>query len=66
MAYVVPFLILVLIFGTFKLLVDIGAGPGAVSRTIGLTTRADWRPTRMQQRFMDAVERAVGMQAADG
>lgn len=38
------------------LLVDIGPGPGAVSRTIGLTTRADWRPTRMQQRFLEIVE----------
>ena len=41
------------------LVVDIGAAPGAVSRTIGLTTRADWRPTRLQQRFMTAVEAEV-------
>jgi LysR family transcriptional regulator of gallate degradation len=41
------------------LLVDIGPGPGAISRTIGLITRADWRPTRMQRRFMVAVAEAV-------
>lgn len=38
------------------LLVDIGPAPGRVSRTIGLTTRADWRPTRLQQAFIDAIE----------
>ena len=38
------------------LLTDIGPAPGAISRTIGLTTRADWRPTRLQQQFMAAVE----------
>ncbi|MCI4591991.1 LysR substrate-binding domain-containing protein [Sphingobium sp. BYY-5] len=38
------------------LLADIGPAPGAISRTIGLTTRADWRPTRLQQQFMAAVE----------
>lgn len=37
------------------LLVDIGPAPGRISRTIGLTIRADWRPTRLQQAFMDAV-----------
>ncbi|WP_022683819.1 LysR substrate-binding domain-containing protein [Sphingobium bisphenolivorans] len=37
------------------LVIQIGEAPGAVSRTIGVTTRADWRPTRLQQRFMDAV-----------
>ena len=42
------------------LVIDIGPAPGAVSRTIGLTTRADWRPTRLQQRFMDALEASVG------
>lgn len=41
------------------LVADIGPAPGAISRTIGLTTRADWRPTRMQQRFMAAVEAEV-------
>ncbi|WP_030541011.1 LysR substrate-binding domain-containing protein [Sphingobium sp. DC-2] len=42
------------------LVADIGPAPGAISRTIGLTTRADWRPTRLQQRFMAAVEAEVG------
>jgi LysR family transcriptional regulator, regulator for genes of the gallate degradation pathway len=41
------------------LVTDIGPAPGAISRTIGLTTRADWRPTRLQQRFMAAVETEV-------
>lgn len=38
------------------LVIDIGPAPGSISRTIGITTRADWRPTRLQQRFMAAVE----------
>lgn len=38
------------------LLVDIGPAPGRISRTIGLTTRVDWRPTRLQQAFIQAVE----------
>ena len=38
------------------LLADIGPAPGAISRTIGLTTRVDWRPTRLQQQFMAAIE----------
>lgn len=41
------------------LVIDIGEAPGAVSRTIGLTTRTDWRPTRLQQRFMTVVEAEV-------
>lgn len=41
------------------LLVDVGPAPGEISRTIGLTTRADWRPTRLQQQFMEAVEQSV-------
>ncbi|HJT41208.1 MAG TPA: LysR family transcriptional regulator [Sphingobium sp.] len=41
------------------LVIDIGEAPGAVSRTIGITTRADWRPTRLQQRFMAAIEADV-------
>ena len=41
------------------LVIDIGEAPGAVSRTIGITTRADWRPTRLQQHFMAAVEAEV-------
>ncbi|PJG46244.1 LysR family transcriptional regulator [Sphingobium sp. LB126] len=37
--------------------IEIGSAPGSVSRTIGITTRADWRPTRLQSRFLDAVEK---------
>lgn len=29
--------------------------PGDVSRTIGVTTRADWRPTGLQRRFLEVV-----------
>lgn len=42
------------------LVIDIGPAPGAISRTIGLTTRADWRPTRLQARFMAAIDQEVG------
>lgn len=41
------------------LLVDIGPAPGDITRTIGLTVRSDWRPTRLQHQFMAAIERAV-------
>lgn len=34
-------------------LVKIGDAPGNIRRTIGVTTRADWRPTALQQRFVD-------------
>ena len=34
-------------------LVRIGDAPGELSRTIGVTTRADWRPTKMQRYFLD-------------
>jgi len=34
------------------LLVDLGPAPGAVTRTIGVTHRADWRPTRAQAAFL--------------
>jgi LysR family transcriptional regulator of gallate degradation len=37
-------------------LARIGAAPGDPSRMIGLTTRAGWRPTRLQGRFVAAVE----------
>ena len=42
------------------LVVDIGPAPGAISRTIGLTTREDWRPTRLQRRFMAVIDAEVG------
>ncbi|MEV5020447.1 LysR family transcriptional regulator [Sphingobium sp. LMA1-1-1.1] len=38
----------------------IGPAPGSVSRTIGVTIRAGWRPTRLQARFLDAVETEAG------
>jgi len=41
------------------MVIDIGPAPGSVSRIIGITTRADWRPTRLQRRFMEAVEAEV-------
>lgn len=34
-------------------LVRIADAPGVASRTIGVTTRSDWRPTALQQRFLD-------------
>jgi LysR family transcriptional regulator of gallate degradation len=34
-------------------LVKIADAPGELSRMIGVTTRADWRPTPMQDRFLD-------------
>jgi len=37
-------------------LVRIAEAPGNVSRTIGVTTRADWRPTPLQRRFLDALD----------
>ncbi|MGK2911728.1 MAG: LysR family transcriptional regulator [Sphingobium sp.] len=41
-------------------LVQLGVAPGAVSRTIGLTTRADWRPTPLQQAFMTTLQEEAG------
>jgi DNA-binding transcriptional LysR family regulator len=37
-------------------LARIGEAPGDPSRLIGITHRAAWRPTRLQQRFISAVE----------
>ena len=42
-------------------LVKIADAPGDVTRTIGVTTRADWRPTALQRRFLDI----LAEQAAD-
>lgn len=36
-------------------LARIGAAPGDPSRVIGVTTRAGWRPTRLQHRFLDMI-----------
>jgi DNA-binding transcriptional LysR family regulator len=41
------------------LVVDIGPAPGNVSRTIGLTSRADWRPTPAQDELVNAIERTA-------
>ena len=35
------------------LLTRIADAPGEISRTIGVTTRTDWRPTDLQSRFLD-------------
>lgn len=43
----------------------VGDAPGDISRTIGVTTRADWRPTRLQSVFADLlIEQALS--AAQG
>lgn len=36
--------------------------PAGFTRTIGVTTRTGWRPTAMQQRFMEALETAAQAQ----
>ncbi|WP_271144224.1 LysR family transcriptional regulator [Brevundimonas sp. NIBR10] len=36
-------------------LVKVADAPGDVSRTIGVTSRADWRPTALQRRFLDVL-----------
>jgi DNA-binding transcriptional LysR family regulator len=38
------------------LLRRIGDAPGEPSRTIGVTTRAEWRPTPIQRLFLEALE----------
>lgn len=43
-------------------LVEIGPAPGDVSRMIGITTRADWRPTRMQEHFLAALRQVTAAQ----
>lgn len=46
-------------------LVKIADAPGDVSRTIGITTRTDWRPTALQQRFLTVLdEQAATMRLA--
>ncbi len=37
-------------------LIKIADAPGDVSRTIGVSTRADWRPTALQRDFLDILE----------
>ncbi|HKY80707.1 MAG TPA: LysR family transcriptional regulator [Sphingobium sp.] len=43
-------------------LVEVGPAPGDVSRMIGITTRSDWRPTRMQQHFLTALRQVAAAQ----
>lgn len=43
------------------LVADIGPAPGDISRTIGITTRCDWRPTRSQQSFIAEIGSAAGI-----
>jgi DNA-binding transcriptional LysR family regulator len=40
-------------------LVRIDQAPGNLSRLIGVTTRAGWRPTRLQQRFLGLIDLAA-------
>jgi LysR family transcriptional regulator of gallate degradation len=40
-------------------IVDIGPPPIAMSRTIGIVTRADWRPTKVKERFIAALSSIV-------
>ena len=47
-------------------LVKVCAAPGDPTRTIGVTTRSDWRPTLLQQRFLDVLDQQAGtIQTAD-
>lgn len=39
---------------------NIGDAPGDLRRTIGLTTRTDWRPTAMQTVFLDTIRNVPG------
>lgn len=46
-------------------LVKIADAPGDVSRTIGVTNRIDWRPTALQQRFLDILSEQAEIIAAN-
>ncbi len=45
-------------------LTELGCLPGAPSRTIGITTRVDWRPTSVQRAFME-IMREVAAEKQD-
>lgn len=47
-------------------LVKVGDAPGEISRTIGMTMRADWRPTELQRRFIHAIEQEAALIRARG
>jgi LysR family transcriptional regulator of gallate degradation len=40
-------------------LANLGDAPGDLRRTIGMTARADWRPTAIQAAFVDTLRRTV-------
>jgi DNA-binding transcriptional LysR family regulator len=42
-------------------LVKLCPAPGNPTRTIGMTCRTEWRPTRLQQRFIDVLEEQAGL-----
>ncbi len=46
-------------------LAKIADAPGDVARTIGFTTRADWRPTPLQKQFLDVLQ-AQALEIASG
>lgn len=46
-------------------LVKIADAPGDVTRTIGVTTRADWRPTALQRRFLDILTQQADLITRD-
>jgi DNA-binding transcriptional LysR family regulator len=41
------------------LLIVLGETPPALRRTIGITTRSDWRPTALQRAFLTILEEAI-------
>jgi LysR family transcriptional regulator of gallate degradation len=45
-------------------LVKVADAPGDVSRTIGVTSRSDWRPTALQRRFLDVLDEQARLIAA--
>ncbi|WP_428152149.1 LysR family transcriptional regulator [Brevundimonas sp.] len=47
-------------------LTKVADAPGDVSRTIGVTTRSDWRPTVLQRRFLDVLGEQAAIIAEDG
>jgi LysR family transcriptional regulator of gallate degradation len=46
-------------------LIRVADAPGDVSRTIGVTTRSDWRPTALQRRFLDVLGEQARVIEAD-
>ncbi len=48
-----------------KWLTKIADAPGDISRTIGVTTRVDWRPTAIQQRFLNTLSEQAEIVSAN-